>query len=70
MGSAMSQEAWHSPTPHPPLESRAEEHRSDLTPITPRRDDLIDVFQPSCLLPPNKATCASKQLLSGYEHYN
>lgn len=49
----------------PLLESQAEEHRSELTPIIPGRDDLIDVFQPSCLLPPNKMTCASKQLLSG-----
>lgn len=48
---------------------------SDLIPIMPAvaeavRDDLIDIFQPSCVLSPNKMTCASQQLLSGYEHYN
>lgn len=59
----------------PLLESQAEENTSEPTPVTPvlaeaGRDDLIDIFQPSCLLSPNKMTCASKQLLSGYEHYN
>lgn len=58
------------PSTAPLLESQAEENKRDLTPIIPGWDDLIDIFQPSCLLPPNKMTCASKQLLSCYEHYN
>lgn len=59
-------EASHSPPiPHPLLESRAGENARDQTPIPPGQDDLIDIFQPPCLLPPNKMTCASKQLLPG-----
>ena len=58
------------PSTTPLFESQAEENKRDLTPIIPGRDDLIDIFQPSCLLSPNKMTCASKQLLSCYEHYN
>lgn len=60
---------------HPQPESQAAENTSDLTPVMPALaeagwDDLIDTFQTSCVLSPNKMTCASKQLLSGYEHYN
>lgn len=75
LGKNMSLPCPRGPRVAPQRESQAAENTSDPTPVTPvlaeaGQDDLTDIFQTSCLLSPNKMTCASKQLLSGYEHYN